>query len=92
MNTRLIRTGAGPHRAPSARRGDPAALQPHQPRAGDEGASATIRPHLPDGQKVEEWGTIKPYRQRFEHPLWTRLRKVANKSGHGGMDYVMSWR
>jgi predicted dehydrogenase len=45
-----------------------------------------------DGQKGEEWGSLKAYRQRFEHPLWTRLRKVASKSGHGGMDYVMSWR
>ena len=45
-----------------------------------------------DGQKGEEWGSLKSYRQRFDHPLWTRLRKVASKSGHGGMDYVMSWR
>ena len=45
-----------------------------------------------DGDKGEEWRPLKPYRQRFEHPLWTRLRKVASKSGHGGMDYVMSWR
>jgi len=45
-----------------------------------------------DGSGKEEWGSLKPYKQRFEHPLWTRLRKVASKSGHGGMDYVMSWR
>jgi hypothetical protein len=29
---------------------------------------------------------------RFEHPLWTRLERQAKDSGHGGMDYVMSWR
>jgi predicted dehydrogenase len=45
-----------------------------------------------DGQKGEDWGSLKPYRPRFEHPLWTRLRKLASNSGHGGMDYVMSWR
>jgi hypothetical protein len=45
-----------------------------------------------DGSGKEVWGSLKPYKQRFEHPLWTRLRKVASKSGHGGMDYVMSWR
>jgi hypothetical protein len=29
---------------------------------------------------------------RFEHPLWTRLERESRSSGHGGMDYVMSWR
>ena len=45
-----------------------------------------------DGPEKEEWGSLKPYKKRFEHPLWARLRKIASKSGHGGMDYVMSWR
>ena len=29
---------------------------------------------------------------RFEHPLWKELEAKAAGSGHGGMDYVMSWR
>jgi hypothetical protein len=29
---------------------------------------------------------------RYEHDLWKKLAKVAESSGHGGMDYVMSWR
>ena len=29
---------------------------------------------------------------RYEDALWKKLAKVASKSGHGGMDYVMSWR
>ena len=29
---------------------------------------------------------------RYEDPLWKKLAKGAEKSGHGGMDYVMSWR
>jgi hypothetical protein len=45
-----------------------------------------------DGSGKEQWGSLKPHKKRFEHPLWARLRKVASKSGHGGMDYVMSWR
>ena len=32
-----------------------------------------------DGQKGEEWGPLKPYRQRFDHPLWKRLREVAQQ-------------
>jgi len=30
--------------------------------------------------------------ERFEDELWKKLRKTASGSGHGGMDYVMSWR
>jgi len=40
----------------------------------------------------EKWTGLKAQKERFEHPLWKRLKKVARKSGHGGMDYVMSWR
>ena len=29
---------------------------------------------------------------RYEDALWRKLAKVAEKGGHGGMDYVMSWR
>ncbi len=31
-------------------------------------------------------------RERFTHPLWDRLKERAKASGHGGMDYVMSYR
>src|SRR5262245_452989 len=46
-----------------------------------------------DGQKGgHKWGTLKPWKGRYEDPLWTKLEKAAKKGGHGGMDYVMSWR
>jgi predicted dehydrogenase len=46
-----------------------------------------------DGGKGEhKWTSLKPWRDRYEDPLWTKLKKAARKSGHGGMDYVMSWR
>jgi len=35
---------------------------------------------------------FKKLRRRFEHPLQTRLGKLAKDSGHGGMNYVMSRR
>ncbi len=40
----------------------------------------------------DKWTGLKAQQERFEHPLWKQLKKVARKSGHGGMDYVMSWR
>jgi hypothetical protein len=65
-------------------------------------------PHAPERGKArkasdmaEEWTPLqqdpkkrapKAIETRFEHPLWTRLARESKASGHGGMDYVMSWR
>jgi len=35
---------------------------------------------------------LKVMRTRFTHPLVTRLRAQAAGGGHGGMDYMMTWR
>jgi predicted dehydrogenase len=40
----------------------------------------------------EHWTGLKGQKERFEDPLWRQLKKAASRSGHGGMDYVMSWR
>jgi hypothetical protein len=40
-----------------------------------------------DGQAGgEKWTGLKAQQERFEHPLWKQLKKVARKGGHGGMD------
>ena len=41
-----------------------------------------------------EWETdMKPYRDKYGHPLWKKQGEAAKKSGgHGGMDFLMSWR
>ncbi len=41
--------------------------------------------------KEEEY---KEYRERYDHPLWKKLREQidANAVGHGGMDFVMIYR
>ena len=31
-------------------------------------------------------------RQKFTHPLWTKLAERSKDAGHGGMDFVMNWR
>jgi glycosyl hydrolase family 109/GFO/IDH/MocA oxidoreductase family protein len=93
MNTSLIRTARG---RTVLLQHDVVTPRPYSRINHVQGTKGAFRDYpagiFLDGQKGEEWGTIKPYRQRFDHPLWTRLRKVASKSGHGGMDYVMSWR
>ena len=44
-----------------------------------------------DGEE-DSWGSIDPYKARYEHPLWRELGEKARSGGHGGMDYVMAYR
>src|SRR5678815_2162456 len=64
--------------------------------AGTKGAFRDYPPRLfLDGAQEKghaRWGSLKEQKKRFEHPLWTKLARAAKKGGHGGMDYVMSWR
>ena len=53
-----------------------------------------------DGQTEHAWQELRQrdgrapggIEDRFEDRLWKRLAKSAEQGGHGGMDYVMSWR
>ncbi|MFC5195203.1 Gfo/Idh/MocA family protein [Bizionia hallyeonensis] len=53
------------------------------------------------GHEELQWGhswlkdeEYKDYRERYDHPLWKKLRTQidANAVGHGGMDFVMIYR
>jgi hypothetical protein len=53
------------------------------------------------GHKELQWGhswlneaEYKDYRERYDHPLWNKLKTQidANAVGHGGMDFVMIYR
>ncbi len=36
---------------------------------------------------------MEPWYKKFEHPLWARMGKEAERNGgHGGMDFLMFWR
>jgi hypothetical protein len=40
-----------------------------------------------------EWDSdMKPWFERFDHPLWKQLGAQAQQGGAGGMDFVMMWR
>jgi hypothetical protein len=63
-------------------------------------AANKLAPPRPKGEE-EDWIPVTQERtkrapggieDRFEHPLWKELERQAQDSGHGGMDYVMSWR
>lgn len=53
----------------------------------DHGASWDGHRWLSDEAEAE-------YRDKYEHPLWSRLQKLAEEhpQGHGGMDFVMMYR
>lgn len=39
------------------------------------------------------WEDLDRYREKFEHPLWSKQGELARRmGGHGGMDYIMSFR
>ena len=53
------------------------------------------------GKEELQWGhswlkdeDYKSYREKYDHPLWKKLREQidANAVGHGGMDFVMVYR
>ncbi len=62
--------------------------------AGTRGTFCDYPPRLHLDSKPDEWITdLKPYHDQYGHPLWRRLNEREKQSGgHGGMDYLMSWR
>lgn len=48
----------------------------------------------PRKQNFHSWDRdMNAWRKEFEHPLWVRMGKEAEKNGgHGGMDFLMLWR
>lgn len=51
----------------------------------------TRKPSEPSFHRWDE--NMAPWQAEFEHPLWTRMGKEAEKNGgHGGMDFLMLWR
>ena len=48
-----------------------------------------------DAENSENWLSdkdLQTMRDKFTHPLWKKLQERAKGGGHGGMDFVMSWR
>ena len=46
-----------------------------------------------DGQEGgHKWTDLSQMKDKYEHWLWKKLGEKARGAGHGGMDFVMSWR
>ena len=48
----------------------------------------------PEKQSFHSWDqNIEKWRNEYDHPLWIKMGKQAEKNGgHGGMDFLMMWR
>lgn len=41
----------------------------------------------------EEYGSLDPYKERYQNPLWRKEGEIARKlGGHGGMDFIECYR
>lgn len=46
-----------------------------------------------EGQsEPHQWDDLEAWYDRYEHPLWTKLREASIGAGHGGMDFIEDWR
>ena len=103
MNTSLIKTARG---RTVVLQHDTVSPRPYSRINLVSGTKGTFRGYpdrlFLDGQQPhDEWQPIEKEKEkrktggleeRFEDPLWKKLAETATKSGHGGMDYIMSWR
>lgn len=45
------------------------------------------------GGSTHSWQDIDKCYEKYEHPFWLKMGKLAEKNGgHGGMDFLMNWR
>jgi predicted dehydrogenase len=62
--------------------------------AGTKGIFRDYPPRIYlDGAKHDAFEPIDAYKEKWEHPYWRKIGKLAREmGGHGGMDFVMAYR
>jgi hypothetical protein len=62
--------------------------------AGTKGIFRDYPPRIyVDGARPEQFTSIDPYKEKFEHKYWKQAGAQARElGGHGGMDFVMAYR
>lgn len=95
MNTSIIKTALGRTILLQHDVVTPRPYSRHNLIQGSKGCFADFpaRIHIDGVTKGHSWDhDMKPWLEKYGHPLWRELEEEAGKSGHGGMDYVMSYR
>ena len=95
MNTSLIKTANGLTINLQHDVSNPRPYDRLNSIAGTKGVFKDYPPRIYfDGQSGgEQWGSIDPFKEKYEHPLWKKQGEIARKlGGHGGMDFIMIYR
>lgn len=101
MNSSLLRTAGGRTILLQHDVVTPRPYSRHNLVQGTRGAFADFPARLFLDEVAKKTGShrwiqgeeLKPYREKYVHELWKRVGEVARQTGgHGGMDYVMSYR
>jgi predicted dehydrogenase len=50
------------------------------------------RVYVEGASEEHAWDDMEAWYERFEHPLWKKLREDSVGGGHGGMDFIEDWR
>jgi predicted dehydrogenase len=95
MNTSIIKTAKGRTIMLQHDVVTPRPYSRHNLIQGSKGCFADYpaRIHIDGVTKAHEWDAdMKPWDEKYGHPLWTELQEQAQQSGHGGMDFIMNYR
>lgn len=98
MNTSLIKTAQGRSILVQHDTTSPRPYTRHNYIQGTRGAFGGFpnRIHVEGRSPAHGWqqgDDLAPFYEEFDHPLWKKIGEIAKKAGgHGGMDFVMSWR
>ena len=99
INTTLIKTALGRSIMVQWDETSPRPYTRHNLIQGTKGCFADYPPRLviegetPSTHEWVEEDKLKPFMEKYEHPLWKKMGELAAKNGgHGGMDFIMLWR
>jgi predicted dehydrogenase len=95
MNTSIIKTAMGRTIMLQHDVVTPRPYTRHNLIQGSKGCFADYpaRIHVDGVSRGHAWDSdMRPWQEKYGHPLWNELQEQARQSGHGGMDFIMSYR
>jgi len=95
MNTSIIKTAKGRTIMLQHDVVTPRPYSRHNMIQGSKGCFADYpaRIHIDGVTREHQWDNdMKPWDEKYGHPLWKELEEQARQSGHGGMDFIMNYR
>lgn len=94
MNTSMIKTAKGVSIMLQHDVSTPRPYTRHNHIQGTKGTFTDFpgRLYIDTGERSHRWTDLEKVKEKYEHALWKKLGAKARGAGHGGMDFIMSWR